>query len=127
MTGLLIRWGSTLIFPIVSSEPIFIGPGKGANAPCSRSQAPKSPKPIGNTHSTQARPLKPLTRTVNLESGGTPHASRRSSQFITFIPLHADCQAQVVVALAQELTASAAARQAGVRRTTIHHWLRTES
>jgi hypothetical protein len=41
MIGLLIRWGSTLIFPTVSSEPIFIGPGKGANAPCGNSLDPQ--------------------------------------------------------------------------------------
>ena len=35
-------------------------------------------------------------------------------------------QAQVVTALAQGRTVSAAARQAGVHRTTIHHWLRHE-
>ena len=36
-------------------------------------------------------------------------------------------QAQVVAALAQGLTVSAAARQAGVHRTTIHHWRRNEA
>src|SRR5437762_2107593 len=34
-------------------------------------------------------------------------------------------QAQVVAALAQGQTVSAAARVAGVHRTTIHHWVRT--
>jgi len=34
-------------------------------------------------------------------------------------------QAQVVAALAQGQTVSAAAREAGIHRTTVHHWLRT--
>jgi transposase-like protein len=36
-------------------------------------------------------------------------------------------QAQVVAALAQGLTISAAARQAGVHRATIHNWINNES
>jgi transposase-like protein len=36
-------------------------------------------------------------------------------------------QSDVVTALAQGLTVSAVARQAGLLRTTIHHWLRTSS
>ncbi|MCU1275462.1 MAG: motif [Bryobacterales bacterium] len=35
-------------------------------------------------------------------------------------------QAQVIAALAQGHTVTAAAREADVHRTTIHHWLRTE-
>ena len=35
-------------------------------------------------------------------------------------------QAQVIEALAQGQTVSAAAEKAGVHRTTIHHWIRTE-
>ncbi len=35
-------------------------------------------------------------------------------------------QAQVVAALAKGQTITAAAREAGIHRTTIHHWLRTE-
>jgi hypothetical protein len=35
-------------------------------------------------------------------------------------------QAQVVAALAQGRTATDAARDAGIHRTTIHHWFRTE-
>jgi hypothetical protein len=35
-------------------------------------------------------------------------------------------QAQVIAALAQGRTATDAARDAGIHRTTIHHWVRTE-
>jgi transposase-like protein len=35
-------------------------------------------------------------------------------------------QAQVIEALAQGQTVSAAAEKAGIHRTTIHHWIRTE-
>ena len=35
-------------------------------------------------------------------------------------------QAQVIAALAKGQTITAAAREAGIHRTTIHHWLRTE-
>jgi hypothetical protein len=35
-------------------------------------------------------------------------------------------QLKVAVALAEGKTVTAAARQAGVHRTTIHHWLRTQ-
>src|ERR1700693_5358709 len=35
-------------------------------------------------------------------------------------------QAQVIAALAQGRTATDAARNAGIHRTTIHHWFRTE-
>src|SRR6266568_3455551 len=35
-------------------------------------------------------------------------------------------QAQVIAALAQGLTATDAARDAGIHRTTIHHWFRTQ-
>ena len=35
-------------------------------------------------------------------------------------------QAQVIEALAQGQTVSAAAEKAGVHRTTIHHWIRNE-
>jgi AcrR family transcriptional regulator len=36
-------------------------------------------------------------------------------------------QAQVIAALAQGRTATDAARDAGIHRTTIHHWFRTEA
>jgi DNA-binding NarL/FixJ family response regulator len=35
-------------------------------------------------------------------------------------------QAEVIAALAQGHTVTAAARDAGIHRTTIHHWLRHE-
>ena len=35
-------------------------------------------------------------------------------------------QAQVIAALAQGRTATDAARDAGIHRTTIHHWFRTQ-
>ena len=52
--------------------------------------------------------------------------SSLSSHSSHFAPSNlSSAQAQVATALAQGLTVSAVARQTGLHRTTIHHWLRT--
>ena len=50
------------------------------------------------------------------------HNSSDSDTNINLSPV----QAQVIAALAQGRTATGAARDAGIHRTTIHHWFRTE-
>ena len=50
------------------------------------------------------------------------HNSSDSDTNINLSPV----QAQVIAALAQGRTATDAARDAGIHRTTIHHWFRTE-
>jgi uncharacterized protein YchJ len=63
--------------------------------------------------------------TLELQSGATSAApdSSHSSHFSKLSPV----QAQFVDALASGASISAAARQAGVHRTTVHHWVRNSA
>jgi AcrR family transcriptional regulator len=56
-----------------------------------------------------------------------PAVHHNSSDYDTIPDKHlSPVQAQVIAALAQGRTATDAARDAGIHRTTIHHWFRTE-
>ena len=49
-----------------------------------------------------------------------------SSHFAPISDALSPAQAKVIAALAQEQTVTAAAEDAGVHRTTIHHWMRSK-
>ena len=95
------------------------------------------PTKIPNQLQTLARPdrkrLKPLTRKLlstqkkTIMQTAVQHNSSHSSHFApTPTASLSPTQAQVAAALARGLSVSAAGRQAGVHRTTIHHWFRSE-
>ena len=112
-------------------------------AASSRAITPAPPLPysqptkIPNQLQTLARPgrqrLKPLTSKLlstqkkTIMQTAVQHNSSHSSHFApTPDTSLSPTQAQVAAALAQGLSVSAAGRQAGVHRTTIHHWFRAE-